>query len=278
MKSPIQIGLKATVPAKSAGRLLDALTDMIRPFTEKRGLRADQVRLQREEVLIEIARRALERTQIERKKIKGIPNKALVPLLEKASLESSIDETMIELWANLLASAATGNSGNVPRYVSILSEINSRQARLLQRIILANNPRRERRGAERLLDDLWAADQAGILLRLRQDHSKADINGFASTIVDHLKIDGIALGAIVFNKGKEQWDSGGGGRKKGFFPIDKHRVDLDILESLNLLKECSFKNVEFLSFEVSVFFYRVTPLAVDMFASCNPHLLSRREN
>ena len=60
------------------------LTDVIRPFTEKRGLRADQIRLQREEVAIEIAKRAHQRLTIPGTKIKPIPNKGLVTFFEKS--------------------------------------------------------------------------------------------------------------------------------------------------------------------------------------------------
>src|SRR4051812_36499349 len=95
--------LKAEVPASSMGRLVDALTDAIRPFTEARGLKADQIRLQREEVLIEVARRARKRLQIEGITPQPITTKTLVPLLEKASLEEPDDEEMIERWAQLLA-------------------------------------------------------------------------------------------------------------------------------------------------------------------------------
>jgi hypothetical protein len=60
----VEVGLKAglevkaEIPEKSVGRLVDSLTDLIRPFTEARGLRADQIRLQREDILIEIAKKA----------------------------------------------------------------------------------------------------------------------------------------------------------------------------------------------------------------------------
>jgi hypothetical protein len=57
--------IKANIPSQAVGRLLDALTDAIRPFTEERGLRADQMRLQREDVLLEIAKKARARLAIE---------------------------------------------------------------------------------------------------------------------------------------------------------------------------------------------------------------------
>jgi hypothetical protein len=57
-------------------------------------LKADQIRLQREDVLIEIAKKAKERLAIEKQPIKPIPNKILVPLLEAASNED-IDDTCL---------------------------------------------------------------------------------------------------------------------------------------------------------------------------------------
>jgi hypothetical protein len=276
MRSPLSVNVKTTVPAKSSGRLLDALTDIIRPFTERRGLKADQIRLQREEVLIEIAERALERLRFENARIKPIPAKGLVPLLEKASLESLGDRTMIELWANLLASAALGNQSNLPRYVTILSEINGRQARLLQRIMLRGDGS-YMRDAESLLENLWGADQPGVLLRLRQEHSEPNIKKMTDTVADVLNADGVALESIIFNQGMEQWDNMPVMKKgQSWLKFDRNKLDLDILESLNLLKDMTFRNMEFLEFEISVFFYVVTPLAVDMFSACNPHLMRRR--
>ena len=51
-KVEAKLNVKTEVPAKSVGRLVDALTDIIRPFSEARGLKADALRLQREEVAI----------------------------------------------------------------------------------------------------------------------------------------------------------------------------------------------------------------------------------
>jgi hypothetical protein len=56
-KAVVKAEIRTEVSKESASRLVDALTDAIRPFTEARGLRADQIRLQREDVLIEIAKK-----------------------------------------------------------------------------------------------------------------------------------------------------------------------------------------------------------------------------
>src|SRR5262245_14313611 len=127
------VNVSTTIPSKSSGRLMDALTDIIRPFSEARGLKADRIRLQREDVLIEIAKKARARLVIEKEPIKPIPNKILVPLLEAASNEDIKDDYMVEMWTKLLVSAAK-DMGVQPRYVGIMRELGGRQAQILHRL------------------------------------------------------------------------------------------------------------------------------------------------
>jgi hypothetical protein len=53
-RASLEARISTEIPSQSSGRLLDTVTDMFRPFAERRGLKADLIRLQREEVLIEI--------------------------------------------------------------------------------------------------------------------------------------------------------------------------------------------------------------------------------
>lgn len=115
--------LKAEVPSTSMGRLVDALTDALRPFTESRGLKADQIRLQREDVLIEIARKARERIRVDGQNSNPIPNRVLVPLLERASLADSNSEELKCAWANLLVAASIGEDRNVSIFSDTLSKL-----------------------------------------------------------------------------------------------------------------------------------------------------------
>jgi hypothetical protein len=127
--------LKGEVPSSSLGRLVDALTDAIRPFTERQGLKADQIRLQRAEVAIEIARLARKKIEAERAKPKPVPNKILVPLIEHASNEDVTDKAMMDRWSDLLASASL-NDAVPPIYVQILAQMDGRQARALSKVML----------------------------------------------------------------------------------------------------------------------------------------------
>lgn len=124
------IEVKAEVPKEAAGRFVDAITDIVRPWSEARGLKADLIRLQREDVAFRIATRAARTIAIKNLAVYPVPLKVLIPLLEKGSQESPDDDFMIDRWAALLASS-TQQSDVAPRFVSLLSEINGRQARKL---------------------------------------------------------------------------------------------------------------------------------------------------
>jgi hypothetical protein len=89
--------------------------------------------VQREEVAIEIAKRARATIQIERGIVQPVQPKLLVPLVEKGSCEDPQDTVMIDRWANLLAAASLKLSVQ-PRFVSILEELSGSQAECLEHV------------------------------------------------------------------------------------------------------------------------------------------------
>jgi hypothetical protein len=134
-RATLEAKISTEIPSDSSGRLLDTITDMFRPFAERRGLKADLIRLQREEVLIEIAEKAYRRLEIEKADPSPIPNKFLIPFLEKASLEDD-DSFLIDRWADLLVSSSMEPASAHPRFVQILSELGAAEAKLLRDIAL----------------------------------------------------------------------------------------------------------------------------------------------
>ncbi len=134
-RANLEAKISTEIPSQSSGRLVDAITDAFRPFTERRGLKADLIRLQREEVLIEIAKKAFRRLEIENAVPSPIPNKFLIPFLEKASLEDG-DSYLIDRWADLLVSSSMTPEDAHPKFVQILSELGAAEARLLRDIAL----------------------------------------------------------------------------------------------------------------------------------------------
>src|SRR5262249_40792180 len=116
---------------EDSGRFVSALTDIIRPFTESRGLKADQIRLQREDVLLEIAKKARRRAEIDGAPIHPVPTKLLVPFLEKASLEDR-DSEMHDRGAKLLVTASKEYDARHLTHVDILSRLSSEELKLLE--------------------------------------------------------------------------------------------------------------------------------------------------
>lgn len=123
--------IKGEVPSSSMGRLVDSLTDAIRPFTEARGLKADQIRLQREDVLIEIAQKAKHRISLENQPATPVPLRVLVPLVEKASLADADSEELKVAWANLLVAASQDGTSGIAVYSDILSKLDPIHIRFL---------------------------------------------------------------------------------------------------------------------------------------------------
>ncbi|QOZ52665.1 DUF2442 domain-containing protein [Bradyrhizobium sp. CCBAU 53338] len=118
-----------------------AWLDLVSPLTEWAGLKGDelrlkraQLRLQQEDVLGEIVRRAQTRIKGSTAELKPIQNKFLVPFLEKASLEDE-ESSLIDLWAGLLASAAEGGSSQHIHFVSIISQLSPAQGSLFAKLI-----------------------------------------------------------------------------------------------------------------------------------------------
>jgi hypothetical protein len=127
-----------------------AWLDLISPWTEWAGLKGDQIRhkrellrLQREEVLTTIALHARKQLNQTAVPIKPVPNKFLVPFLEKASLEDEHSE-LIGKWANLLTSAAIEFNHHMVRFCTILAEIGPTEVKFLHRLCRENrsSPRR----------------------------------------------------------------------------------------------------------------------------------------
>jgi hypothetical protein len=136
LKAEIQV--KAEIPKEVTGDLVAALTDIIRPFTEARGLKADQIRLQREDVLLEITKKARIRADIEKIELHPVPTKLLVPFLEKASLED-FDKEMQDYWASLLLSSSKEYQAMHLTFVDMLSRMSSNELKLLEEVYFSHD-------------------------------------------------------------------------------------------------------------------------------------------
>jgi hypothetical protein len=197
--------IKAEVPASSAGRFLDTLTDLIRPFSEKRGLRADQIRLQREDVLIEIARKAMARLAIENAEPKPLPNKFLVPFLEAASLEDLRDVNLTEMWANLLANASTNSESTNPAFINILKEITSEEALLFEYIFTHYESKgKENRSHWHFEDADGSLRPSYLFLFIQRQLLKMEPETWAIKILKHFDCPGVHVRALSVLHGEHR--------------------------------------------------------------------------
>jgi len=263
--------LKAEIPASASGNLINALTDLIRPISERRGLRADMLRLQREEVLIEIAKRARARLEIERAPIEPIPNKFLIPFLEKASLEDPDDEFMIEMWSQLLAGAATRKAARNNRFVSIMEELNGRQANLLRSIITGGYSAGSIRLSQ-IHDGMFYVNQSGIKNTIESLDSFSNLTEFGTELLKTLHVVGVAVEVVqVTDAASNEADD--------FVPdnriySDDKQLDFEILESLFLLKKIELKDIDKVHnsyrYKIDAFYYICTYLSLELFSACNP--------
>jgi len=130
-----KLEVKAELPPESAGRALDAMVDVIRPFTEARGLKADLIRLHRADVALLIAKKTRDVAELDNIELKPIPLKMLVPFLEKASLED-VDEMMRERWSALLLSASQEYRAHQISFIDILSRLSSHEIKILEEVAL----------------------------------------------------------------------------------------------------------------------------------------------
>lgn len=267
-KAEVKFGIDAKIPEKSAGRLVDALTDLIRPLSESRGLKADLIRLQREDVALKIALKARERLQIEAEEIKPVPTKILLPLLESASLESENDDEMHSQWAGLLASAAT-RADVEPRYVGILREIQGQQAKLLERVATNQIERFDRSLPTELFDTVLIADAPTLRADLEEwyrdfgNWSVENVNERIETLLDR---PGCVIIDIITSFEGETFSFT---TTDDSFNNIANSLDFEILGSLGLIARHheSFRHAR--APEVQVIYYRMTELGVHFYLACN---------
>lgn len=255
--------VRANVPEKSAGRLVDAVTDMFRPFSEMRGLRGDQIRLQREEVAIEIAKLARRRLEIENEEIRPIPNKILIPLIGASSNEHLNDEVLKGLWANLLASAAT--KANVePRFVGILKELHGRQALEFERLAL-NMSEGMPRPMAHLEDSPTVLEPAYVLQALANlfsDKKRPEPPEVFASIVDWIDRPGCIIVDIIMYRTEEMWSF------QDSDVVKKSELDLEILCSLGLCKKINQFYRSKYGEDIQAIYYAVTELGVRFYFAC----------
>jgi hypothetical protein len=274
------------IPSQSSGRFLDSLTDIFRPFSERRGLKADQVRLQREDVLLEIALKARERLAVEAKNPSPLPNKFLVPFLEKASLEEK-ENTLIDRWADLLVSCSLEPDKAHPRFVQLLSEMVGEDANLLRKIAATRTQGRKRWLEDSLLEfdpvhlqwalESWLRDNPDVCMcGMSDDNFEKEFQKIISYELELFGHPGVSLIDIhIWDVEEDVMDSINFNKLEhdSLLPlgIDKNSFEIDTLISLHLLAHHQVK-ATFGRRGVEVFYVAMTPIGIELVLKCDREL------
>ena len=257
------IEIKTEIPKEDTGRFLSAITDTIRPFTEGRGLKADQIRLQREDVLLEIAKKARKRADIEIADIHPVPTKLMIPFLEKASLED-VDSNMQDRWAALLVSASKHYQSKHLTFVDILSRLSSEELEILEKVCLSykrfpelSYPGGHIDGNQRLI-----VAQAPMLVSKQsldnQDKAKKLYDTFInSPAIAALQYSKILYATVKMDKGR-------------FYFYSEYADSRESLEILQRERLIEFERLKLQDIDVEVGYFDVTPLGVKFVDSCSP--------
>jgi Abortive infection alpha len=122
-------GLKIAADGGGAGRLSEALADLLSPFSNSMGLLGDQLGYARRAAAFRAARKAVAMLERDGIAAGNVPPKILLPWLEGASLE--VDQTLEDAWAGLLARAVKSADAVIVSYMDVLKRIGAKEAKLL---------------------------------------------------------------------------------------------------------------------------------------------------
>jgi hypothetical protein len=281
-KSPINIDigakasleLKGEIPKESMGRSLDALVDIIRPFTEARGLRADNIRLQRTEVAYKIARMTREAAELEKATLIPPTTKFLIPFLEKASLEDRDDE-LHSRWSCLLLSASTHYEARHLTFIDILSRLSSDEAKLLEEVCLSNwrFPKVSYPEGYKVENKSTTSDLCSEFRRRPNALSAEDLRRtFDSYVARNPLVYGAVMYAKVYGTGYVTLATEYG------VPSGQKHQSLEMLEHEKLVE---FHAIEQMGTGVVVGYFDVTSLGIGFVKACSSaarDILKRRES
>lgn len=256
-----KLDVKAEIPPDTTGRMVDALTDIIRPFSEKRGLKADQIRLQREEVAIEIAKRAKARLAIEQSEPNPVPNKFMVPFLEKASLEEP-NSRLIDLWAQLLAKASEKYDSSLQVLSDTLSKISYTDVLVLRAFL---KDARSFSG----IDIMWGDAYLNGWLERQRLTLKVPIfpQYLANEVFRRFDLAGLRLTAVTVRSERDVLRG-----EPGYTVYDPNfandQLALDVLCLYNLIQIDKVPNGKFGEFRISLTGFRITSLGRKLLEIC----------
>jgi len=128
------VNVTIDIDAKATNKLIDVLAEAFSPATEALAALGDVVRLARTPLAAAITRRTKEIADESGLRLVLPPLKFLVPYFEKASIQDASSMVLSEMWARLLATAGCNYDERMVRFTSLLSELSTQQAKILNEV------------------------------------------------------------------------------------------------------------------------------------------------
>ena len=270
MESPIGAKFNVTVEVgkQSIEKLTDALVDIFSATTETLGLLGDSVRLARVSVAAAITRRAKAIADQNALKLTMPPLKFLGPFFEKASTENLEDHELVEMWANLLASAGDAFDGRYQAYTSILSKLNGQQAQIIHG--MARNSKGDEIDEVRLECEFVES----VLVSEIKKYHVSNSGELIDKILEYISISGTSI--ILVSAGTTA-----GNEHLDYTPDDIYRddmnIDFNILQSYGILHKITTGETTLARGGFFFYFsmYRMTEFGVDFWQTCSGGKFSR---
>ena len=265
---PVKADVKvdAKVGERGTEKLIDAALDTFSFATESLGLLGDGVRLLRVEVATIITKRAKKIADENGLELTAPPLKFLVPFYERASTEDENDETLMEMWARLLVSAGSEYQDRSLRYSSILSELTSRQAVVLDQLVRNNSEAKGQRGWSYRLSETafyFIIDRSIEKIRNESDskkiaeHLSAMLSVKSTCIAQifiHIKYEGLGENFILDDNNVYS---------------EENSADFDSIRSLGLVEVFKMERDINGVMGAHVLLYYVTELGFEFWLACN---------
>jgi Abortive infection alpha len=221
--------------------------------------------VQREETLTRIAE------NIVNKGVSGrnpIPTKFVVAFLEKASLENP-DDPLVELWSELLESAASEYGSHHLHFVSIINQMDAREADLFRKLIGTDDANNAELGLDQIRGRLSGFDAVNSLLSEFRAMERWTADDIEEKIIERLNRCGVEPVHAAFDQGNISEDP------EAYYEVqltsnyeDKFEVDYDILESIGLIKRIDTGWLEIHDFAVTLSYYHLTVLGFEFARAC----------
>jgi|SRR5215471_3643834 len=240
-----------------------AWLDLISPLTEWAGLKGDELRhkrellrLQREDVLAEIVSRARRQIESDGRATKPVPNKFIVPFLEQASLEDPGSE-LVDMWASLLASAASDYASHHVHFVSIISQLSAKQGNILRGVTVIDNAEYLSAATNTIYVDFQSSRiSETIKSKVRGIY---DLEGMKPVVEGLFDLPGIVVDYVFVEDGALFFDFHGG--------VGDDEVDYSILEAVVLIRRVD-TNVNIRPWVFRLSYYHLTWLGYYFAEAC----------